>query len=157
MREGYISEAQAVEAKFTPIKCYEQVFDIKAPHFVFYVRKQLEEQFGAQRVYQGGLKVITTIDMDWQNEAERLAREQVVKLTADKKNVTNAAIVAIDPRTGEVRTMVGSIDYFNRQIDGQVNIALANRQPSPGRDEEFRAKVREVVEELDVLIREAAA
>ncbi|MBI5876078.1 MAG: transglycosylase domain-containing protein [Chloroflexi bacterium] len=129
LREGYISETQAVEAKFTPIKCYEQVFDISAPHFVFYVRKQLEEQFGAQRVYQGGLKVTTTLDMDWQNEAERLAREQVVKLTAEKKNVTNAAVVAIDPRTGEIKTMVGSIDYFNRQIDGQVNIALANRQP----------------------------
>ncbi len=129
LRQGYITTDQAIEAKFTPIKCFQQVFDIKAPHFVFYVRKLLEEQFGATQVYQGGLKVITTLDMDWQSAAEELAREQIAKLLSQKKNVTNAALVAIDPRTGEIKTMVGSIDYFNKAIDGQVNIALANRQP----------------------------
>ncbi len=129
MREGYLTAEQGVAAKFEKINCYQQVFDIKAPHFVFYVRKLLEDQFGAQQVYQGGLKVITTIDMTLQDEAERIARDQVAKLTAEKKNVTNAAVVALDPRTGEIKTMVGSIDYFNREIDGQVNIALANRQP----------------------------
>jgi penicillin-binding protein 1C len=129
MREGYLTAEQGVQAKFEKINCYQQVFDIKAPHFVFYVRKLLEEQFGVQQVYQGGLKVITTIDMSLQDEAERIARDQVTKLTADNKNVTNAAVVALDPRTGEIKTMVGSIDYFNRAIDGQVNVALANRQP----------------------------
>ncbi|MEP7200496.1 MAG: transglycosylase domain-containing protein [Chloroflexota bacterium] len=129
VRENYLSVEEAIKAKFEPIKCYEQVFDIKAPHFVFYVRKLLEDQFGVQQVYQGGLKVITTIDMDLQNEAERLAREQVSKLTAEKKNVTNAAVVAIKPTTGEIEAMVGSVDYFNDAIDGRVNVALANRQP----------------------------
>jgi penicillin-binding protein 1C len=128
-QEGYITVDQLREAKFTPIKCYQQVFDVKAPHFVFYVRQLLEETYGVQQVYQGGLKVITTLDMDLQNESERLAREQVDKLTADKKNVSNASVVALDPRTGEIKTMVGSIDYFNDAIDGRVNVSLANRQP----------------------------
>src|SRR5205085_8095489 len=95
----------------------------------FYVRQLLEDKFGAQQVYQGGLKVITTLDMNLQDEGERIARDQISKLTAAKKNVTNASVVSLNPQTGEIMTMVGSIDYFNRDIDGQVNIALANRQP----------------------------
>ncbi len=129
LQEGYLTVDQAIKAKFEPIECSQQLFDAKAPHFVFYVRRLLEEQFGVQQVYQGGLKVITTLDMDWQNEAERLVQQQIQKLTAEKKNVTNAALVALDPRTGEIKTMVGSVDYRNKDIDGQVNIALANRQP----------------------------
>ncbi len=129
LRDGYITDKQAVDAKFMQIKCFQQVFDVKSPHFVFYVRQLLEEQFGVQQVYQGGLKVITTLDMNLENEAERIARDQVAKLTQEKKNVSNASVVSIDPRTGEIKAMVGSIDYFDRKIDGQVNIALANRQP----------------------------
>ncbi len=127
--EGYITEKQATEAKAQEIQVFQKKFDIKAPHFVFYVRRYLEDKYGPDAVNKGGWSVITSLDYDMQTKAEEIARNQITKLTAEKRNVTNASVVVIKPKTGEINAMVGSVDYFNRDIDGQVNIAISDRQP----------------------------
>lgn len=100
---------------------------VLAPHFVQFVRDQLAEHYGAERVRQGGLHVYTTLDLNLQNAAEEVAREHIAAL--EGFNVTNAAVVAILPKSGEILTMVGSLDFHDEDIDGQVNVALAPRQP----------------------------
>lgn len=127
--EGYITEKQAQAAKREEIQVVQKKFDIKAPHFVFYVRRYLEDKYGPDAVNKGGWKVYTTLDYDAQLKAEEIARNQIAKLTTEKRNVTNASIVVLRSNTGEIMAMVGSVDYFNRDIDGQVNIATSDRQP----------------------------
>lgn len=127
--EGYISEKQAADAKKEDIQVFQKNFDIKAPHFVFYVRRYLEDKYGPDAVTKGGWTVYTTLDFDAQTQAEEIARNQIAKLTAEKRNVTNASVIVMEPKSGEIRAMVGSVDYFNRDIDGQVNIATSDRQP----------------------------
>lgn len=102
---------------------------ILAPHFVLYVKSLLEEKYGAKMVEQGGLKVTTTLDYEMQKIAEEEVRNQIDRLTQNNANARNAGLVAIDPRTGEVLAMVGSVDYFDNANDGNVNIALSLRQP----------------------------
>ncbi len=101
---------------------------IRAPHFVMYVWEQLAERFGDEDLATRGLKVITTIDYDLQVEAEKIVKEYALK-NETQFDASNAALVAIDPKTGDIITMVGSRDYFDEEIDGNYNIALANRQP----------------------------
>jgi len=98
-----------------------------APHFVVYVRQLLEQQYGSADLYRHGLKVYTTISPTMQTVAEQVAREQIAKLK--DKHVTNAALVALDARTGEILAMLGSVDFYDKEIDGQVNVALRPRQP----------------------------
>jgi 1A family penicillin-binding protein len=131
MRQGYITAEEAVAAKYQKldIKAREERYDIIAPHFSIYVRKRLEEMFGPELVYRGGLRVYTTLDLEMQNQAQEIARKWIAELQAQKQNVSNAAVVVINPRTGEILVMMGSLDYWDEKIDGQVNVALANRQP----------------------------
>jgi penicillin-binding protein 1C len=100
---------------------------IRYPHWVNYIRSILESQFDPQTIYRSGFTVHTTLDPGLQDEAERIVRAQVNDL-ADR-NVTNGALVVIRPATGEILVMVGSADFNNEAIDGQVNMALAPRQP----------------------------
>ena len=127
--QGYITAEEAIGAKNAKMRVTPKRFDILAPHFVFYVRRLLEDKFGPDMVYKGGLKVYTTLDYNVQQTAEQVARDQIAKLFAEKKNVTNASVVVIRPNTGEIVGLVGSVDYFNRDIDGQVNVAISQRQP----------------------------
>ncbi len=127
--QGYITQDEAIAAKNEKMRVTPKQFDIRAPHFVFYVRQLLENKFGPDLLYRGGLKIYTTLDLGIQQTAEQVARDQVAKLQAAKKNVSNAAVVVIRPSTGEILGMVGSVDYFNRDIDGQVNVATSPRQP----------------------------
>ncbi|HID87198.1 MAG TPA: hypothetical protein EYP55_07435, partial [Anaerolineae bacterium] len=127
--QGYITAEEAYAAKREKLRYATKRFDIIAPHFVMYVRELLEEKYGPELLYRGGLKVYTTLDLNLQQAAEEIARRHVAKLQEENRNVSNAAVVAMDPRTAEILTMVGSIDYFNPDIDGQVNVALAPRQP----------------------------
>ena len=101
---------------------------IKAPHFVFFIKDYLEQKYGAEIVEIGGLKVTTTIDADLQEKAEQIVKDGALKNEKDW-NGKNAGLVAIDPKTGQILTMVGSRDYFDKTIDGNFNIATANRQP----------------------------
>jgi penicillin-binding protein 1C len=128
LREGYITVEQAVAAKAEPIVLNQKRYSIEAPHFVMYVRDLLERRYGTQALYTGGLSVYTTLDLDMQHLAEQRVTAQVDKLRT-QFNAHNAALVAIRPDTGEILTMVGSVDYFDNSIDGQVNIATSDRQP----------------------------
>jgi penicillin-binding protein 1C len=98
------------------------------PHWVNFVRSQLEEKYDAQTIYRSGFVVYTTLDPTLQDEAQRLVTEQV-SLLADK-NAHNGALVAIKPSTGEILAMVGSPDFNNEAISGQINMADSpTRQP----------------------------
>lgn len=101
---------------------------IRAPHFVMYIREQLAEQFGEEELATRGLKVITTLDYDLQSKAEEIVQEYALK-NETQFNASNAGLVAMDPKTGDILVMVGSRDYFDEEIDGNYNIALAERQP----------------------------
>jgi 1A family penicillin-binding protein len=127
VKEGYVNWAQAEAAWNEELDYRALRVDMKAPHFVVYVRTLLEEKYGTEVLYRGGLRVYTTLDLGMQGIAQEVARERVTAL-ADRQ-VTNAAVVAMVPQTGEIRVMLGSIDFWNEQIDGQVNVALALRQP----------------------------
>lgn len=104
------------------------VAGIRSPHFVFYVREQLEAEYGQNTLEQSGWRIITTLDADLEAKAEEVVKKRALQNKIDF-NAENAAIVAIDPKTGDILAMAGSRDYFDKEIDGAYNIALANRQP----------------------------
>ncbi len=101
---------------------------IKAPHFVFYVKDYLENKYGVDAVEKGGLRVISTLDYELQEKAEEIVLKNALQNDKDW-DASNAGLVAIDPKTGQILTMVGSRNYFDTEIDGKFNIALAKRQP----------------------------
>ncbi len=102
---------------------------IKAPHFVMYVIQYLEQKYGVDTVENGGLNVITTLDYPLEEESE-LAVKSYIENQGPNFNMSNAASIAIDPKTGDILTMVGSYDYFSTTTDGNFNVATAdNRQP----------------------------
>jgi 1A family penicillin-binding protein len=101
---------------------------ILAPHFVFYVRDYLAQKYGEDSLQMRGFKVTSSLDFDLQQKAEQMAKKWAEKNKV-AYNAENAAIVATDPKTGQILAMVGSRDYFDKEIDGNFNIALAERQP----------------------------
>ncbi len=130
---GFLTQEQADAAKAQEIKIKEkgitERFSVIAPHFALYAANQLEDLVGSEAVARGGLTVYTTIDLELQAVAEEAARKRVRELTEQHLDVDNAAVISLRPRTGEILVMVGSIDYWNKEIDGKVNVALAERQP----------------------------
>ncbi|MFO0743916.1 MAG: transglycosylase domain-containing protein [Candidatus Paceibacterota bacterium] len=100
----------------------------KALHFVFFVRGYLENKYGKDVVDKGGLKVVTTIDYDLQSQAESIVKKYALE-NAKKYHATNAGLVTIDVKTGQILTMVGSRDYFDNEIPGNFNVTTALRQP----------------------------
>jgi 1A family penicillin-binding protein len=134
VKHGFISQEEADQAAREDLRFASVSFPIEAPHFVMLVRSQLERAFGLEALYTQGLQVHTTLDLDAQHTAERIVRRRLEQLADTSggqppRNVTSAAVVALDPHTGEVLAMVGSPDYFDPQIDGAVNVAIATRQP----------------------------
>jgi membrane peptidoglycan carboxypeptidase len=120
--------------EFTSAAQYLQDYSFKPPentipypHWVMYIRSLLEEKYGADTIYRAGMKVYTTLDPVLQSLAQQTVTQQVQNLAAQK--VTDGALVAIQPSTGEILAMVGSADFNNAAISGQVNMALAPRQP----------------------------
>lgn len=101
---------------------------IKAPHFVMYVKDYLEQKYGDQMLAEGGFTVITTLDWEMQQKAEEIVG-RYVKENQKKYNASNGSLVAIDPKTGGILAMVGSRDYFDKEIDGNFNTAISRRQP----------------------------
>ncbi len=127
VKQGMLSREQADIAYATPLRLQPSRVDIHAAHFVFYVREQLEQEYGPELLRRGGLRVVTTLDPAMQGLAETTASKQIAEL--QKRNANNASVVVIDPKTSEILAMVGSVDYNNSAIDGQVNVATAPRQP----------------------------
>ncbi|MBU0531232.1 MAG: PBP1A family penicillin-binding protein [Candidatus Uhrbacteria bacterium] len=126
--EGYIEQDDADLAQKQNVVINERLSNIDAPHFVLWIKEQLEEEYGERLVEQGGLKVTTTLDWDKQQAAEEAVTSKVEE-NGERYGFTNAALVAINPHNGQILAMVGSKDYFDDDIDGQVNVALRDRQP----------------------------
>ena len=139
VKNGFINKSEADNAFAEPL-IYANA-DIRlesAPHMVVYAQDELENLLLRElnlsddevraMLARGGLQVYTTVDMDYQHLAEDVARAQVAQLQASK-NMHNAAVVALQPETGEILAMVGSINYEDESIDGNVNVTIAARQP----------------------------
>lgn len=122
----YVNDAEKRKAQDESINIIPLKTNIRAPHFVFYTKSFLEQRYGIRQVEEGGLKVTTTLDLDVQNEAEKILREELDKLKG--LQVTNGAIVITRPSTGEILAMVGSVDYFT-DTSGAFNVTTALRQP----------------------------
>jgi 1A family penicillin-binding protein len=134
LKQNDITAEQADLAKAENLQFAPTSYPIEAPHFVAYVRQWLEDRYGLEAIYTQGFVVTTTLDLNWQNTAQAIVQRQLADLTQDRpdqpgRNVNNAAVVAVDPHSGEIRVMLGSPDYFTAQIDGAVNAAIAHRQP----------------------------
>ena len=130
---GYLTRAMADLAYEEPLQYGSGKFTMRAPHFVQEVWRQLERDFPT-RIYEGGVRVTTTLDLDWQRAAEEAAKRHLEALNTNSSEkpssaAVGAAVVAIDPHTGQMLVMVGSVDYFNAAIDGAINMAVAPRQP----------------------------
>ncbi|MDQ2997403.1 MAG: penicillin-binding transpeptidase domain-containing protein, partial [Chloroflexota bacterium] len=137
--EGFVTERQARAAAAEDLRFSSQVVPLNAPHFVYYVRRLLEQsdEYGPQFANRG-LSIYTTLDLDMQNMVQEKARERIQEL--QERNIHNAAVVVMQPNTGEVLAMVGSIDYNStvptptkgekgNVLDGQVNVTTRERQP----------------------------
>ncbi len=128
--ENYITQEIALQAENTDTlkKITPRRENIVAPHFVMYVKSLLTEKYGQRLVEQGGLKVITSLDINKQKIAEQTIEKYAANNEKNFK-ATNAALVSLDVASGQILAMVGSKDFFDDSIDGQVNIATRPRQP----------------------------
>lgn len=126
---GFISKDNFNNAKEEVVVFQPQAdMGIKAPHFVMFIREYLATKYGERAIEEKGFKVITTLDFDLQQIGEETVAEYA-EINTEKFNATNAALMAIDPKTGQILTMVGSRNYFDEDIDGNFNVTLAHRQP----------------------------
>lgn len=128
VKQKFISEKQRDQAldeelQITP---HERDINALAPHFALMVRNELIKKYGEEEVVRSGFKVKTTLNLDWQRYAEKSVAKQVENLRGD--NVSNGAAVVIDPKTSEVRALVGSKDWYDQNF-GKFNIALSLRPP----------------------------
>lgn len=139
VKEGYITQAEANAAYAEPLNYAHRSIRLdRAPHFVVYAQDALETLlvrelgFSQEQIRKviagGGLRVYTTLDMDYQRLAEDIARRQVSQLKA-AHNMNNASVIVMRPDTGEILAMVGSVNYDDESIDGNVNMTTAARQP----------------------------
>ncbi|HMM40310.1 MAG TPA: transglycosylase domain-containing protein, partial [Thermomicrobiales bacterium] len=126
--QGFVSQAQADAAwdELLDPQTRENRYNL-APHWVNFVIDTLEGRYGAEKVYRGGLQVRTTLDYALQQQAEESVRDHLAELAP--YDASNGALVAMLPGSGEVVAMVGSADYTNDAISGQVNVAVSERQP----------------------------
>jgi len=127
VENNFITPEKAEKIKKEKLNFASPRTKILAPHFVFYVKEKLVEKYGQAVVEQGGLRVKTTLDWEIQNFAQETVASEVAKLK--RYNVTNAGVLVTQPKTGEILAMVGSKDYFAKDIDGKFNVATAMRQP----------------------------
>jgi 1A family penicillin-binding protein len=123
----FITNDQETAAEQEKLTFAPNKTEIKAPHFVMYVRQLLVDKYGEDMVEKGGLEVTTSLDLDIQEAAEKVVYDEVAKLK--NLHVGNGAALVINPQTGEILAMVGSKDYFDTAYDGQVNILTRLRQP----------------------------
>jgi membrane peptidoglycan carboxypeptidase len=131
VKQGDATLEQARLAKAESLQYSSAAFPIEAPHFVFYVWNLLEQKYGPE-VLNSGLTVVTTLDLDLTRAAQLIAQRRLAEIAnrqGPPANATDAALVALDPHTGQILALLGSPDYFNAPNSGAVNLALAPRQP----------------------------
>lgn len=125
---GFIDDAAYAEAAAEQISFGPTIKSaIIAPHFVFYILNQLEKTYGSKALISG-LKVTTTLDADLEVKAESIVHTYALE-NQKKFNASNASLIAIDPSSGQILAMVGSRNFFDKEIDGQYNATLSSRQP----------------------------
>ncbi len=126
---GFISQAELKSAleKNTLLTIMPRTNQIIAPHFVFYVLDELKKKYSEKELRGGGLRIVTSLDWDLQHTAETVVRDGAKRNLA--RGATNAALVSLDPTNGKVLAMVGSRDYFDQSVDGNVNVTTQMRQP----------------------------
>lgn len=127
LKTNSISKDEYLTAVDEKITLSSPTIDIRAPHFVMYVRDLLGDNFSENLVNLGGLKVTTTLDLDIQQFAEKTLNSQLEKISS--LNVGNGAVIVTKPSTGEILAMVGSRNYFDVTHSGQVNLTTSLRQP----------------------------
>lgn len=121
---GQQEEAAIAEPlSYVPKKAVE---DLKAPDFALMVRDELVKKYGEENVARSGYRVTTSLNMDWQTAAQQDVQLQINRLS--RSSVSNGSAVVINPKTGEIQALVGSVDYNNPQF-GKVNMAITTRQP----------------------------
>ena len=125
--DRYITQQEADAAIKTPLKFAKPSIAIRAPHFVMYVKNILEQRYGARLVEQGGLQIMTSLDINIQEKAEEILKNHIDALAPLR--VGNGAALVTDPKTGEILAMVGSKNYFDLEADGNVNVTTSLRQP----------------------------
>ncbi|MBT3511620.1 MAG: PBP1A family penicillin-binding protein [Candidatus Pacebacteria bacterium] len=125
--DEYLDQTQADAAYNQSLNFQHDSIDIIAPHFVFYIKQLLAQQYGEAAINQGGLEVTTTLNLELQQAAQKIVTDEVNKLKPLRVN--NGAALVTNPKTGEILAMVGSKDYFDFEHDGQVNVTLRSRQP----------------------------
>ncbi len=134
VKQGFVAADEADSARTEKLGFAAIPFPIESPHFVMYIRGQLERKYGLEAIYRQGLQIYTTLDLNVQNAAQRIVHYRLAELTKQKdgqppRRIRNAAVVVLEPRTGEVLAMLGSPDYFDPRIDGAVNATMTTRQP----------------------------
>ncbi len=128
LEQKYITEEEAEAAKAQELVFKKRTENIKAPHFVMYVREILEQEYGATMIEQSGWNIITSLDWEAQETAQA-AIDEIAPGNMETYEASNASLVSIDVESGDILAMIGSKDYFDDEIDGQVNVATSNRQP----------------------------
>lgn len=126
-QEGYITSKERKEAEAEKLTYKELTNPILAPHFVLYVKELLVDKYGIQAVEQGGLNVKTSLDYALQEVAQASVSAEIDSL--ERLRVSNGAALITKPGTGEILAMIGSKNYFDETIDGNVNITISARQP----------------------------
>ncbi len=135
VRQGYITQADADLAAREPMQYAAKPYPVEAPHFVMMVEAELDRLFPQETLYEGGgITVRTTLDLNWQQHAESIVKEQIRRLNEPLNGgpghyAHNASLVAIDPHSGDVKALVGNLDFFDEAHDGAINMALMPRQP----------------------------
>lgn len=124
---GYITEQQSERIKNEPIFLKPDNIKIKSPHFVFFIKEQLEKKYGSENIGRMGLSVYTSLDPKIQAVAEKIVEEETAKVK--KMRINNGAALVLNPKSGEILAMVGSKDYYSKEIDGKFNVTTALRQP----------------------------
>ena len=124
--QGFIDQKLFNNANRQPLNIIPLKTVINAPHFVFYVKSILEEQYGIRKVEEGGLRVYTSLDLDLQLQAESVVSDNINKI--NNLGVSNGAALITKPSSGEILAMVGSINYFQPPY-GAYNVTTASRQP----------------------------
>lgn len=127
VEEQYIAPFEAELAKQQKIRLAPQYTNIKAPHFVMYVKNWLDQTYGQNLVEQGGLTIITSLDLELHRQIQKIVSDEILKVAPF--NISNGAALVTNPQTGEIFSMVGSRNYFDSEHDGQVNLTTALRQP----------------------------
>ena len=121
-------EANAVFATGMQLNGSRELPPARAPHFVDYVVRELDQSLGEGYARRGGLHIYTTLDLALQETAQRIVSQKVADLNP-RYDMNNGALVALKPGTAEILAMVGSVNYKDDDIDGQVNVAISPRQP----------------------------